>query len=982
MPHNFIRCLLIALSFTQIAYGQFDKLINYNVKDGLSSSEMYGVLQDSKGFIWSCGDMGVSRYNGYAFKNFSTEDGLPDNTVFFMYEDRKERIWFSSFSGKLSFYDNGKIYALPCNYTLEKTIKDMFITSIYVDKGDTAWIGVAKTMTNNQNFFMKINPGWKKSGFQKINIPHGKYFIDIDGKGKIFGGDNTKQLTITKYNKSLNKIISFPVGIDCELKVYMRFILTQLNDGSYLASFDKKIIRFNNTGIIIQKEENSVIINIKQCNDSSIIVTTYNGVSVYADKNLENRKVIRQLSNKVITGVCNDKENGLWLTSEGHGLYYIPYRNFLYYTSQNGVSESKITCIGAYGSKVLVGHLDGTASILFEDSVCSITINPKNDYDQAGRLTGICNYEGRTIIATMKNAGYFEKSKYKDIPVFENSGIKRFIKSGDGNIIALYYRAIGKYDPKAGFRPIHFLPIHMRVDNIFEDSNNLIWLCSANGIYTYNYKKLSPLNLSNELFSLRASDISESSDKSIWIATRGGGVIIKKGKKIDQITEQQGLSGNMCRSLFVDSNVVWVGTNKGLSRISIMGNDIFTIDNFYAKNGLLTNEVNAIIKHDGKLWLAHNNGVSVFDITNIKPNKYPPPVYIEQVFVNDSLRKKEELMNLSYDQNYLKINFIGLSYKDAGNVEYRYKVVGIDSNWIYSNYTTVSYHTIPPGSYSFIVAAKNNDGYWSSHPAIIYFKILQPWWKTWLFIVFAAIVAMAIIGLIFKYRLNAIKKRERLKAIHQAKLSIAELKALRSQMNPHFIFNAINSVQYFITNNDPMSSQKYLSKFARLIRYVVDNSKPSVIPLTKELEALYLYLDLELLRFENKFEYIVNVNKSIDVENVQIPSMLIQPYVENAIWHGLMHKDTTGKIKIEINITDNVLICIVEDNGIGRKKAQEILREKNNEFHKSVGMSITQERLDIINQQYNSNLTVTVIDLEDSVGNAIGTRVELNLPFY
>ena len=162
---------------------------------------------------------------------------------------------------------------------------------------------------------------------------------------------------------------------------------------------------------------------------------------------------------------------------------------------------------------------------------------------------------------------------------------------------------------------------------------------------------------------------------------------------------------------------------------------------------------------------------------------------------------------------------------------------------------------------------------------------------------------------------------------------------------------------------------------------MVDNSKPAAIPLSRELEALNLYLDLESLRFENKFEYNINVAVDVDTENIQIPSMLIQPFVENAIWHGLMHKGSKGKINININLKDQVLICVIEDNGIGRKRSQEILKEKNSEFHKSVGMSITQERLDIINQKNNSNLTMKIIDLENSKGESIGTRVELILPF-
>ncbi len=955
-------------------FAQFDKLVNYNVKDGLSSSEIYGVMQDSKGFIWANGDMGVSRFNGYEFKNFSTENGLPDNTVFGIYEDKKSRLWFQSMSGKLSYYLNDQIHTIPCNDTLEVLMKNNFINSMIIDKGDTIWLGV----TNN--FFIKIAPGWKSANLEKVKTPSGKYFFDVDD-GIIFGGNNPENCCITGYTKRMKEIFTIDPKIQNREKNYLRFYLIRLKEGGYIASLNKEIIKFNSKGIIEQEQVDAISIHLHEDN-SSVLVTTYNGISFYLSSTLKKMRTITQLKNKIVTGVCIDLKNGLWLSTEGQGLFYIPHRNFLYYTSQNGVPETKIICVGLCDTNVAIGHLDGSASILYRDTVHKILNKYKtNDHAQSKRITSISMCGDKTIVTSMRGVYYLTNTALKEIPEFKNSSLKKCIKSKDGNIWVLNYSQIIKYDVQQSFRKVDSSQLKARTDNIFEDSKGVVWLSALNGVYVYNNRELIYLGLKNELFSIRASDICEASDKSIWIATRGGGVIVKRGNKTIQIIEKQGLSGNMCRCLFADSSAVWVGTNKGLSRITIHGDDTYSIDNFYAKNGLLTNEVNMILKQNNKLWLTHNNGVSVFDVANIKPNKYPPPIYILNTLVNDSLCGKENLMNLEYDQNYITINYIGLSYKDAGNIEYKYKMDGIDSNWIYTHYTSVNYRTLPPGTYRFVVSAKNNDGYWSYHPATLSITILPAWWQTKIFIACSIIIIVVFMILIFKFRLNLIKKRERLKTIHQTKLSNAELKALRSQMNPHFVFNAINSVQYFITNNDPASSQKYLSKFARLIRYVVDNSKPSVIPLSKELEAINLYLDLESLRFENKFEYSVEINKNIDIDNVQIPSMLIQPFVENAIWHGLMHKETKGKIKIEIDIKQNVMLCVIEDNGIGRKRAQEIMIEKGNEFHKSVGMSLTQERLDVLNLQNNSKLSVKIIDLLDRDGNGIGTRVELNLPF-
>ncbi|MBK7665886.1 MAG: hypothetical protein IPJ32_00230 [Sphingobacteriaceae bacterium] len=205
--------------------------------------------------------------------------------------------------------------------------------------------------------------------------------------------------------------------------------------------------------------------------------------------------------------------------------------------------------------------------------------------------------------------------------------------------------------------------VEARMDNLFEDSHGKLWISAANGVYTYHKKVLEYLGEANKLFAIRAVDICETPNGEIWVATRGGGVIVKKGEEVIQITEEKGLAGNMCRSLFSDSNAVWVGTNKGLSKITHNPSGKYDIENYYEKNGLLTNEVNNIIKHNNKLWLAHNNGISIFNPANIKSNTYPPPIYILQTFVNDSLCSDQELKNLSYDKNYLTINYIGLSLK-------------------------------------------------------------------------------------------------------------------------------------------------------------------------------------------------------------------------------------------------------------------------------------------------------------------------------
>lgn len=248
----------------------------------------------------------------------------------------------------------------------------------------------------------------------------------------------------------------------------------------------------------------------------------------------------------------------------------------------------------------------------------------------------------------------------------------------------------------------------------------------------------------------------------------------------------------------------------------------------------------------------------------------------------------------------------------------------------------------------------------------------------------AVIIVIVFLSLVIYilYRNKAIRKRNKL----QQELNLYMQKALSQQMNPHFIFNTVNSIQYYILNNDKVASNKYLTMFARLMRMTLENSQHHLIPIQDEIQALNLYLELESLRFEGKFEYGISIDEENEVELFKMPTLLIQPYVENSIWHGLMHKDGMGKISVDIALMENkvnsknlMVKCTIEDNGIGREKATEI-KQKKNTSHKSLGTKITENRLRLINSLYGSDMSVNYTDLKDENGNPTGTRVEICFP--
>jgi hypothetical protein len=519
---------------------------------------------------------------------------------------------------------------------------------------------------------------------------------------------------------------------------------------------------------------------------------------------------------------------------------------------------------------------------------------------------------------------------------------------------------------------------------VYVTKDHKVYVGTANGVLQHKTDSLLQTeDLDLPQLKTKIISIKENSKGQLFIATKESGVFIKSENKLTQIGPEQGMLSGVCRSLFIDSlDNAWVGTNVGLSRIK-QKEAGFQVTNYTEKGGLASNEVNDIKVFAGKVYVATNGGLTLFDIDKKLSNEVPPPIYITGIHIHNENKTLQSSYELKYNQNFLIVDYIGLTYKDAGNVQYRYKLTGVDTNWVYTKYRSVQYPTLPPGNYVFNVAAMNNDGIWSNTPATFNIHISPPWWETWWFRI-AAILSVA--GFVY-WRIRRIETIAREKTELNKQVSEMELKALRSQMNPHFIFNAINSIQHFILQNEQEEAHKYLSKFSKLIRNVLDNSRKPLITVEHESETLNLYMELEALRFEegNKFTYRIELDDKIDAHEVAIPSMLIQPYIENAIWHGLAHLNKSiflrqGFILVRIEEVNHELIkCIVQDNGIGRAQAADY-KSHNKVSHKSVGMEVTKERLDLINKTKKINLSINIIDLKDENSQPQGTRVEIFIP--
>jgi hypothetical protein len=436
------------------------------------------------------------------------------------------------------------------------------------------------------------------------------------------------------------------------------------------------------------------------------------------------------------------------------------------------------------------------------------------------------------------------------------------------------------------------------------------------------------------------------------------------------------LISNNCENVFIDSyNTTWVGSKSGISAI-IKDASGYSITKYNLADAMPSQKIQDIEQTGNKLWISSENSI----ISHILPateEKKAPSLFITHFTVNDNNYPIHISSELHYYQNRIKISFIGLSFNSFGKLQYQYRLIGLDTIWHTTQTPTVQYQFLPSGEYQFEVKAITPEGIENTSNISLKFSIDKPiWLKAW-FIMLEIIFVIGCTFSFIQYRLRSIQKKEEEKTLINKRIADIEMKALRAQMNPHFIFNAINSIQNHILKNDSKTAQDYLARFARLIRNVMENSKSEYIQLGIEIETLKLYIGLEQLRSGNKFQYEIIIQENISLYNTMIPPLLLQPFVENAILHGLMPMvDNSGILKITMHIHDHQLICIINDNGIGRKKAAEIKKHKTS-VHRSMGISATEDRIKILNSLKPGMANIIIQDIEDE---NTGTCVTIAIP--
>ena len=961
-----ITCILILVDY--LAHAQAEpSYIRYTPDQGLPSSEIFCTLQDSKGFIWFATDMGVSRFNGYEFENFSIQDGLTDNTILNLFEDHRGRIWFLPISGRLCYFQHNRIYTYAYNQKISENVsRGNLYVNVHVDQNDNVYLtgnrppliitktGKVSYSTHPQEaaaflpksktwvfhhiaIFPKNNP--KK--FRPLNMSFersGKVFQQINVNNTQSMGASTFRATEDKnflYIASGNVVTKLPVnGGQPEQYQTQRSIL--------FISLDKK--------------------------GGLWLVLSQGGVLYFSKSNFSQTPK-HYFKNEAISSVFQDKNERYWITSE-KGVLLVASLNYQSLDVSCGLSCNNVTALCGERGRIFAGNYEGKIDCITRSKIKTYPVHNSNSLYRASIYDLLLDKE-RMWFSGRSTSGFIDRNG-KITPL----KLLNFCRSID---IGQNEMAMGNFGQLFLVKRDSITPIKApnRITSVKSLGNNWV-IGTVSGVWLYrpDIDKWENLSTISEMLNNSITDIVQLNDK-LFFGTKGFGLCVTdlNFRNPRPINTSNGLTSNNIKHLYPTGNELWIATDKGINRLCYVNKTAFTLESRNTEDGLVSNCVNAILKTGDSIWVATDKGITIINDFD-QQKKQHIPFFITKVEVAGQIPSFSRLKKLSYRENNITIHFLGLATGGSNNVVYRYRIKGVDKHWNYTPLRSVQYANLSPGNYQFEAGVWNPN---NKSPLItrLNFNINEPVWKRWWFILVSLILVTGAIILIVKVRIKNATQRENERHMASQKIVELEQKALRAQMNPHFVFNCLNSIQRFILNNDADEAYSYMVKFSRLIRCVLENSLQEFVELRHELEYVQLYLALEKLRFKTDFTYRFIIEPNLD-QDILVPPMLIQPYVENAIWHGFrMSKKDNHCITVEVKQQDETILISIEDNGIGRAAASKSsVHEKH---HRSYGMKITQDRIHALNKKHALNLSVTVIDLFNHE-NPSGTRIELTLP--
>ncbi|HUR31499.1 MAG TPA: histidine kinase [Saprospiraceae bacterium] len=963
--------------------GQHKAWRQLTIDDGLPGNEVFDVFQDSRGFLWFVTDQGVCKFNGYEFIRPVDTSAFVGNEAFAPTEDAEGRIWFARLDKSLWVIEKDTVRPWEYNYVID-LYEEKFglIDQLAVDENKTVWIalrahgfllvdstGNHRVLRGSEHFnilFTKIGE----------NVISATQFWETSGR-RTWGPENTVDITYLERDQFVNvdqiKKSTYSTDLGSAWP---------LQNGDIVFSYNRQFEILRDTVIVSRFPTKFDNPKIFETDDGKIMVASYLGdhPGFFLYESIDHFQ--KGIGKNILPGynVCDiliDREGGWWATTLDGGIFYCKNPDIDIYDKSVGFSSSNVLRLTNDGNQNVYASLQAQGvwkvnQVNANIMAVPVSVNSLRDisalyydttYNRLWRspIEFLEDGEWKTII----NPGTGEKA---------NMLVKNFSPDpwGKSMWISTSYGFINVDNQTLKFKYFREGETNitaLRTFSVAQDKQKNIWVATIYGLKLWKDDHYENPSFTHPVLRYQARDIEVLPDGSVIFAFRGGGILILDAEgNLEHLTKQYGLSSDFISKLFSTSDgQIYACSNEGLNHLSFQDN-LWKIEVITTKQGLPSNLINDVTVLNGELWVATEKGLA--QIKN-KPAAYPVSTPdLEKFLINNRESVYSPQIRLPYNQNNITLKFYSLHFRSAGDILYRYRLITKDTAFIYTHNREVNFPNPSPGRYNLEVQARNENGSWSI-PANWTFEVSNPWWLSVWFLSLSVMLLGISIGVFIHYRLKVIKKKV---AIND-KIKDLEMAALRAQMNPHFIFNCLGSIQQFIMENDSASATRYLSRFAKLIRLSLHSSVDGKHTLTEEVEMLDNYLALEHMRFKEKFIYNISISSDIEPGEVYLAPMLIQPFVENALLHGMKNKSKGGLINIDFVKENNTLLVSISDNGPGFSSNN----HDQLKTHKSFGVSLTKKRLNMISGSGEGH-NLTTENIMGPEGEMLGSRVMIRIP--
>jgi ligand-binding sensor domain-containing protein len=983
--------------------------------------------------MWFAGEKGISRYDGNNFIHFeSGKDDLIESTSEYntLFKASDGKIWVGSHADGVIVIDPNKmkiIHHFKKSNETANGLRGNNCRILFEDKNNNIWIGVNSQGLARYNAqdstFTSIPTFLDEQDLQDNNrfqlhfhaaiqdVDDASIFWILTLRGIIqFNTESLSSEYIYSSSKGDNEVlggldISTENGVDLWISSWANGVKkfnTRTKEISYFQCGDEPLSWFScqNTHQTIQIDSNN------------LMVLSPTGGLFNLNKQDGQFKKLKAINgpHSPIYGMI-DSRNILWISGERDGMYYsnLNFQSYNEYLHLGNIKKSieKDNHIYSIGNNGL--FYDYTIKTKELQTIKFKKLKPKEefsyvdlDFDSKGKLWVLGFYDLFYYDFQTKEIKREMTSSWEEINPKASYHWSMAIDKNDKISISSQDGGLKVYEPYKNKSLLYnfiegdstSMRYNYSVGNFKLDFQNLVW-GAGGGVFKFDTEKGIFHNFDEPLKTISGEHVAMnypvfcpiSHNKNFLIGPLNTSLIATLENKKNTNFIRLHSTANLPKSkvyevVLMGDSTLWMASNTGLLAINHINDQskYYSIKHGFEElknifidqnDNLIISSAKGLLKTIPEKLINHNIGVKPYIIgMKIFDSDYPNeliPFYLNKV-------------SLSYKQNFFSIKYSSLDYFSSGQKKYRYKLEGLDPDWVEADTRTYAgYTNVGGGSYLFRLQVKNEDGSWSDNEANLNIEITYPFWQTPFFWIMVLGGLIAILYFLYKYRINQIKKEEQLVTAFNKRIAEVEMKALRSQMNPHFIFNSLNAIKYYVLHKESEKAADYLTNFSKLIRLILNNSAQKFISLETEINTLSLYIDIENLRFENRFETELKVDPAIDIDGFMIPPLMFQPYVENAIWHGLMHKkDGKGKLSVIFSKIEKGIKCEIADNGIGREMAA-LVKSKSAQKEKSMGMSLTKSRMDMSQVSFELKFNEKIIDQYNEFGKPAGTLVVIEI---